>query len=279
MQEFNIEKIHDTIWIFKNALKDSQDIIDYFENNRDWEDWYTFGKVSLGSGLSYNFNSFPTIEEWQAKVKHSLDQRKDDKDKYIKEKIDNLFYNATSLYLKENNISLENWVYENWNLAKYKATEDAGYIMQHHTDFQRDADYNPGNKFAVTAVFYLNDDYEGGEVEYRFVEDETLENILEDYIYKPKSGDLVVFLSGHPHYHGVKSITKGEKYIIRTYWRYNKEAHPKWKEMQEKYGEEVWKEMERERFRFNRTNVEIINNIPKFINFEEYYNRIENNKN
>ena len=278
MENFNIEKIHNTIWIFKNVIKDSNSIVDYFENNREWQDWYTFGKVSLGNAPHYSFNSFPSKEEWEQKVNEGLGARKDAKDVEIKKQIDNLFYDMTSLYLKENNIELDNWIFENWNLAKYQPGPSDEYVMHHHTDYQRELDYGPGNKFGVTVVFYLNDNYTGGEVEYRFIEGNDLNNVAEDYTYKPSAGDAVVFLSGHPHYHGVRSVTEGEKYIIRTYWRYNKEAHPKWKEMQEKYGAEVWEQMEKDRHAYDRSYSGMINNIPVVMNFEEYYNKLENNE-
>jgi hypothetical protein len=279
MSEFNIEKIHDTVWIFKRAIENPQDIIDYLENNTKWIDWYTFGKVTDIDGPAYNFNSFPTKEEWKEQFDANVDSRKDSKLLEIKKQIDNLFYDTTSLYLKENNINLDNWRFESWNTAKYIPLEvDPGYIMMHHTDFQRDIEYAPGNKFAVTAVFYLNDNYEGGEVEYRFVDGKDLENIVADYSYKPSAGDVAVFLSGHPHYHGVKAVTSGEKYIIRTYWRYFQDAHPRWTELKEKYGEEVWTQMQKDKHKYDERTYGTINNIPFVSDFEEYYNKLENNE-
>lgn len=279
MSEFNIEKIHDTVWIFKGAIENPQDIIDYYENNTEWLDWYTFGKVTNLFGPVYEFNSFPTKQEWQEKMEKNIDESKDSQYLSIKKQIDELFYDTTSLYLKENNIPLDNWRFENWNIAKYQPLEiDPGYIMMHHTDFQRELEYSPGNKFVVTAVFYLNDNYDGGEVEYRFVDGKDLQNVIADYSYKPSAGDVAVFLSGHPHYHGVRSVNNGEKYIIRTYWRHIQEAHPKWKELQEKYGNEVWEQMESDRLRYDRDHSVSVNNIPLFTDFEEYYYKLENNE-
>jgi hypothetical protein len=279
MPEFNIEKIHDTVWIFKRAIENPQDIIDYLENNTEWIDWYTFGKVTDIHGPVYNFNSFPTKEEWKEQFDANVDSRKDSKLLEIKKQIDNLFYDATSLYLKENNIDLDNWIFENWNTAKYIPLEDdPGYVMMHHTDFQRDLEYAPGNKFIVTAVFYLNDNYKGGEIEYRFVDGKDLQNIVADYSYKPSAGDVAVFLSGHPHYHGVKAVTEGEKYIIRTYWRHFQHAHPLWSDLKEKYGEEVWTQMQKDKHKYDEKTYGSINNIPFVSDFEEYYNKLENNE-
>jgi len=279
MSKFNIEKIHDTVWVFHNALENPEEIIEYFKNNKTWEDWYTFGKMTKMEGPEYVFNSFPTNEEWNAKLNEFYST--ENQENSVRKKIDSLFYETTSLYLKENSISLNSWIFQGWNMAKYvpNPEDHPSYVMHHHTDFQREKSYQPGIKFGVTAVFYLNDNYEGGEVEYRFVEDESLQVVSEDYTYKPGAGDVVVFLSGHPHYHGVRAVNSGEKYIIRTYWRFNQDAHPKWLELQERYGKDVWEEMEKERLRFTYKgeNQVIINNIPKFINFEEYYDKLEKN--
>ena len=277
MSVFNIEKIHESVWVFRNALENPQEVIDYFENNENWEDWYTFGKMTKMRGNDWHFNQFPTEKEWNNKFNKIYSTETEYS--YITRKIDSLFYKVTKLYVEENNISLNDWLFQGWNMAKYipNPKNHPGYVMHHHTDFQREKSYQAGIKFGVTAVFYLNENYEGGEVEFRFVEDESLENVLEDYTYKPSAGDVVVFLSGHPHYHGVRAVTSGEKYIIRTYWRFNQTAHPKWLELEKKYGKEVWEEMEKERLRFTYRgeNQKIINNIPKFISFEEYYYKLE----
>lgn len=283
MENFNIEKIDNTIWIFKNAIKNHKEIINYFEHNMEWEDWYTFGKVTLTTGPTYSFNSFPSKDEWSKNIKNNLNPSVDFKYTTIKEQIDNLFYDITSVYLEQNKLSLNNWIFENWNLAKYNAVEDIlyknnkdSYIMHHHTDFQREIEYSPGNKFGVTVVFYLNDNYEGGEVEYRIIKDKDLSSVAEDYTYKPSAGDIAVFFSGHPHYHGVKKITRGNKYIIRAYWKYQQDAHPKWIELKTKYGD-AWEQMEKDRHAYDRRHSGMVNNIPVVMNFETYYQKLENN--
>lgn len=277
MTNFNIKKIQDTVWVFSNALENSKEVIDYFENYSEWKDWYSFGTVTDGSHASYKFNKFPTKEEWEFEMNKYY--KENNLGNSIKKKIDLLFYETVSLYLQENKIELNNWIYEGWNIGKYSTTQNPNheYVMHHHTDFQREIAYSPGVKFAVTAVFYLNDNYKGGEVEFRFVEDESLEVIKEDYTYKPSAGDVVVFLSGHPHYHGVRSILEGQKYIIRTYWRHDQPAHEKWLEKEKKYGKDLWAEMEKERLKACRfgPDKKMINNIEKFLGFEEYYSRLE----
>ena len=193
-------------------------------------------------------------------------------------RLQNLFYEMTKLYLQENELLIDNWVYENWDLAKYFPKNDSKYAMAYHTDFQREQADAPGNKFGVTAVFYLNDNYTGGEVCYRFFDGNDYNTIVEDFSYKPTAGDVAIFLSGHPHYHGVKSVTEGEKYIIRTYWRYHQEGSPVWKSLEEKYGTEAFLEMEKARRAYMFENNQSVNDILVFPSIEEYYNKLQNNE-
>lgn len=274
MNTFEIEKIHQTVWVFKNAIKNPQDFVNYFVNNKEWTDWYTFGTMANGTGFKINFDSFPTEEEWNNK-KISQENTGFYNLGNFETEINDLFYTTTKLYIEENQTLFDNWIYQGWNIAKYTEHPEDEYAMQHHTDFQRDIAYAPGEKFGITAVFYLNDNYDGGEVMFRFLDSEDINSVKEDYVYKPNAGDIVVFMSGHPHYHGVKAVTKGEKYIIRTYWRYDYAGHPLWIKLKEKYGQEIWTKMEEDRTKFNRDpkNIKIINNIPFWKSFEEYYSK------
>jgi hypothetical protein len=85
---------------------------------------------------------------------------------------------------------------------------------------------------------YLNDDYEGGDIEYRIIdkhynhlriEGETMIDtdtgeVVPGFNYKPRAGDIIIFPSKLPYYHGVKKVTKGQKLFLRTFWMYNPET-------------------------------------------------------
>jgi hypothetical protein len=282
--QFQIEKIHDSAWVFKNAIKNSKELIKYFNECQpwkdSWKDWYTFGKMADIDGFEIiNFEKFPTREEWE-KSKHYGSYGSSETDfgqrYYFENQINDLFYEVTKIYIEENKVELDNWVFEAWNIAKYIPHKDhRSYAMMHHTDFQREIAYNPGLKFGITAVIYLNDDYEGGEVEYRFLDEKDPSVVLAEYTYKPSEGDIVVFASGPPHYHGVRGVTSGEKYIIRSYWRYDYPGHPLWLRLQEKYGKDLWRELEEKRLKGIRdqSRVRIINNAMFWTEFEDYYKK------
>lgn len=273
---FDIQKINDTVWIFKNAIKNSKHFIEYFEENKKWEDWPMFGKQAICYDFpGADFESFPTHTEWSQALKVAEDGHAN---LYFEDQINELFYQTTKLYAESNKLSLDNWSYKSWAVAKYNETSSDGHAMMHHTDYQREYAYDPGYKFGITAIFYLNDDYEGGEIAFKFLEDSDLSIVKEECVYKPNAGDIIVFTSGHPNYHAVNSVKNGQKYMLRIYWRYYYPGHPLWNRLREKYGSDVWKKMEEERVKIsaNKGNVHLFHNIPFWIPFEEYYkNEIE----
>jgi hypothetical protein len=87
--------------------------------------------------------------------------------------------------------------------------------MNFHTDYKQEDFHQPGPNKHTTAIFYLNDDYIGGEI--CFIELDQNQQIVWHDEYKPKAGDIVVFSSKAPIYHGVKTVESGNKYILRTY--------------------------------------------------------------
>lgn len=79
-----------------------------------------------------------------------------------------------------------------------------GSFMGAHVD-----DYNqPGVTPIMSGVIYLNDDVEGGEL--NFPE--------QDITIKPKAGSIVVFPSVKPFYHQSLPVTKGYKYMSPVFW-------------------------------------------------------------
>jgi hypothetical protein len=85
--------------------------------------------------------------------------------------------------------------YEAFNFVKY---EGAG------TQFRIHADHGPTYVATISAVIYLNDDYEGGELWFpRFGVE-----------LKPKKGDIAVFPSTFIYEHASKEMISGTKYAV-----------------------------------------------------------------
>lgn len=241
----DVEILDPLIYVYHDAFPDPEEYIERINALDEWQSWYTFGEqVHLG-GIPVMYNTFPTREEWDATIADHLWRTK----RPHLEPLLEVFYQTSSHYVKETGAELPNWIQTNPGLCKYYPdTSIHGFhnlAMHYHTDYQQDAEPEPGNKFAITSTMYLNDDYDGGEISFK-VYDENDENFtLIDY--KPRKGDVVIFEARHPYYHGVRTVRGGEKYFIRTNWCYYYSGDPEWLAERERYPEDVWKQMEAKR--------------------------------
>jgi len=86
--------------------------------------------------------------------------------------------------------------YEAFNFVKY---EGEGKHFRIH------ADHGPAYNCTVSAVIYINDDYEGGELQFPR---------LDNLVYTPKSGDIAVFPSNYVYEHASLPMKSGTKYCV-----------------------------------------------------------------
>lgn len=86
--------------------------------------------------------------------------------------------------------------YEAFNFVKY---EGEGKHFNIH------ADHGPAYNCTVSAVIYINDDYEGGEI--RFPR-------LDGYTLTPRVGDIAVFPSNYIYEHASLPMQSGTKYCV-----------------------------------------------------------------
>jgi hypothetical protein len=86
------------------------------------------------------------------------------------------------------------------SISKYRTGADMG---PHVDDYGQD-----GVVPLMSAVIYLNDDYEGGEL--RFPE--------QDVMIKPEAGSVIVFPSVEPFYHQSMPLKTGTKYMVPAFW-------------------------------------------------------------
>jgi hypothetical protein len=62
--------------------------------------------------------------------------------------------------------------------------------------------------YDIAGLFYLNDDYEGGELYFP----------QHDIEFKPKAGAAYFFPGDKNYLHGVKEIKSGIRYVIPFFW-------------------------------------------------------------
>lgn len=262
------EEIYPKIFVYKNPFKNIEllkKVVIESENNPegsllgDWKGWYTFGK--------------------EVNMLNFTDKPNDERNKQEREMWDDVvdvFYATTQHYSEIHNVPIQKdkRVYNNvededmllWrmmgpSICKYEVDSginDTGFdlAMHMHTDYQIEYETHRGYKFTVTCTMYLNDDYEGGGIDF-LVGDNKL------FYYKPKAGDVLVFPAGDPNYlsepgelyrHGVRKTYVNPKYFIRNHWQRFYEGSPEWLEQESVYGKDVWHQMEVERTKEERKN-------------------------
>jgi hypothetical protein len=87
---------------------------------------------------------------------------------------------------------------EGWQLLKYGSDN---YFVNHYDDSKQ-------YPRTVSMSFYLNDDYEGGEIEFsRF-----------DLKIKPKANQAIFFPSNYVYNHTVHPVTSGTRYAVVGWW-------------------------------------------------------------
>lgn len=129
------------------------------------------------------------------------------------------------------------------NLLMHGSNPEPRLAMSYHTDLRQYDKESPGAKHLITVTTYLNDDYEQGELS--FLKNDS----SEINYYKPRPGDITVFPSGEPYYHGVEPILSGKKYLSRMFVYVHYEGSQKWHEDSDKYGKDNFFYMEKDRIK------------------------------
>lgn len=81
--------------------------------------------------------------------------------------------------------------------------------------FKIHGDHGPYYACTISAVVYLNDDYDGGEIEF----------IRQGLVVKPEVGDIVMFPSNFVYEHASLEVRSGTKYSVVIMTDYNDMHH------------------------------------------------------
>lgn len=111
----------------------------------------------------------------------------------------------------------------NLNMQYMEAINYVRYTQGQH--FQVHADHGFSYTCTVSSVMYLNDEYEGGELWFPYL----------DLTFKPQTGDIVLFPSTYIFAHASKPVSSGTKYSAVTMFDYNDRNHDIKSSVQEQY--------------------------------------------
>lgn len=103
---------------------------------------------------------------------------------------------------------------------------ETGSFASYHSD-NSDMDGNPSawEPSKLVCLLYLNDDYEGGQLDFRD----------HDITISPPEGVLITFPGGIENVHAVKEVLSGTRYTLGAFWdyaesEYTDERREEWKE-------------------------------------------------
>lgn len=219
-------KISDGIILYKNVFKNTDDILSFFKEAelykedrymmKKFYDWGQYGVMTEIDSSSFHdfipgyFNKNEPEEVKQKAVFEKLYDaykfvKKDFMIKYGNKDIWPSHYKKVDLFNEGDNTKIAFLKYD-VEMAKLAELEKFNFTAFHSDYFEQDMD-TPGYKLIFTSMIYLNNDYEGGEI--CFWDGSKLLS------YKPEPGDIIVFPSCEPFYHGVLNITNNNRYAIR----------------------------------------------------------------
>jgi Rps23 Pro-64 3,4-dihydroxylase Tpa1-like proline 4-hydroxylase len=131
------------------------------------------------------------------------------------ESISSVTNSSESFLLKLNNIFFENFdIIEKDYMSSYGIVSrwhDSYGILKYGKgqQFVNHIDDHPDYHRRVSTVYYLNDNYTGGEINFpRF-----------GITFKPKANQMIVFPSTYVYNHSVSPVVEGERYAVVSWMR------------------------------------------------------------
>lgn len=179
--------------VFEGAWPDPNEVIDRIEleviNPDSGAHWEAASTIGQGTNQKIRTN----------KVMH-VSHLADTYNNLILQNIHNQFYimllAATIPYAERMGIKESLW-HESYQILKYSPGEFYG---QHYDGWS-----STGR--SISAICYLNDDYEGGEIDF----------IHHGVKIKPTAGTLILFPSNFAYSHVAHPVTSGTKYAVVTW--------------------------------------------------------------
>lgn len=240
MSNLEHKEIYPNVYVYKNILENVDELYSIMKESeansegkyflKPWDKWAHFGTYT------------------QIKNEAECDEETKLSEMYIKEKsfaeqVQKAYDIALEDYIQQTNFVMpeKSWL-SGCSFSKYNDQVDVlsnQMTMQYHTDHITSEKDMPGPKFTITCTMYINDDYDGGDIE--FYVDGVLAN------HKPSAGDILIFPSTEPYYHGVKTISNGQKFLVRNFLMSEFKGTDEWMKNQLQMGAFRWSKQEYDR--------------------------------
>lgn len=134
----------------------------------------------------------------------------------------NVYRNAPQSFLIDKNTdfykfvnqSLEPYVVDYFKDNDIFLEDDRGYMLMKYATNMRLGGHSDDHggyndpKPRMSLVFYINDNYDGGEIKFKNL----------DISIKPKKNQLIIFPSSYLFFHVISKVTSGERFIITNFY-------------------------------------------------------------
>lgn len=194
----NFFEIAPGILVYKNAYNDAKNIIEEVESLVKegylfWEDGHVKNENGNQVSKSERDTKVIAIPYSNLPINMLTALASDNKSKIaISLKLKSFFKPLEDNYFSQYGISFKD--HDAFQILKYGIGQKFVNHIDDHTDFHR----------RVSMVYYINDDYEGGEINFpRF-----------GISYKPNANEMLIFPSTYVYNHSVNPVTSGTRYAI-----------------------------------------------------------------
>jgi hypothetical protein len=193
------------IAIYRNAIPNSNQIIESIENavhNKSWSGFSWEPSTVVHSDGSIGKHDSRTNDTLVFKPNSFGIETSDIASKFnthLNEMMHALFSATVLNYAIKFGLEVDVNESPYYSFLKYSNSQE--YV--HHMD---DGRKSPRR---ISAVGYLNDNFEGGELDFKHLA----------FSYPPHAGDIVVFPSGAPYSHAAMPVVSGIKYSVVNWWK------------------------------------------------------------
>jgi len=193
------------IWVYHDVLPKEMDIINRLEEVLDSPDNdYQYQEAMVGYSMK--------IPEYRDCVdfKYKIDDFDDDTSEWgdkLRKLAEETIYRQKQIvkdYTRRYNIGELRY----WEASNYVRYGPGQHFQEHH-------DHGYSYNCVVSLVAYPNDDYEGGELNFR----------LQNVTAKARAGDVFIFPSNFMYPHRAMPVKSGTKYSIVTMLDYSDKFH------------------------------------------------------
>jgi 2OG-Fe(II) oxygenase superfamily len=215
----NAEYLYPGIVVYRDVFKKEMDIINRLENNLINSDVENRWSVAI-TGYSIKDKNYRDCFDYKIKKIEEDDSNKSKN----RIELENLWQECKDA--QTGPIEDYRSMFGVAPLNYWEASNFIKYGKDQH--FQVHSDHGYSYIAVLSAVGYINDDYEGGELYFdKF-----------NLTIKPKAGDLYLFPSAFVYSHAAMPVQSGTKYSIVTMLDYFEAAHtPEYREIEKRYAE------------------------------------------